>query len=85
LDQEEDKDEEMEFQDPKWSLKAVYGHSNSDSSIDERRKMLHVIYQWLMGHYVPVHHEDPALSSGGNHTCSQCGVSPQVDGDVDWL
>jgi hypothetical protein len=34
----------MEFQDAKRALKEVYGHSDSDSSIDERRKMLHVMY-----------------------------------------
>jgi hypothetical protein len=34
----------MEYQDAKRALKAVYDHSNSDSSIDQRRKTLHVMY-----------------------------------------
>jgi hypothetical protein len=41
---EDDKDEELEYQDTKRALKAVYGHSDSDSSTDERRKTLHVMY-----------------------------------------
>jgi hypothetical protein len=44
VDPEEDKDEEMEFQDTKRVLRAVYDHSDSDSSTDEHRKMLHVMY-----------------------------------------
>jgi hypothetical protein len=42
--QEDDKDEEMAFQDAKRALKAIYDHSNSNSSTDERRKQLHVMY-----------------------------------------
>jgi hypothetical protein len=38
------KEEEMEFQNTKRALKAVYGHSKSDSSTDERRKTLHIMY-----------------------------------------
>jgi hypothetical protein len=34
----------MEFQDAKRALKAVCGHSNSESSDNERRKMLHVMF-----------------------------------------
>jgi hypothetical protein len=44
VDLEEHKDEEMEFQDAKGALKAVYGHSNSKSSTNERRKTLHVMF-----------------------------------------
>jgi hypothetical protein len=40
----DDKDEEMEFQDTKSSLKAVYVHYDSDSSTDEHNKTLHVMY-----------------------------------------
>jgi hypothetical protein len=40
----DDKGEEMEYQDAKRVLKAVYGHSDSDSSTDEHRKMLHEMY-----------------------------------------
>jgi hypothetical protein len=35
----------MEFQDIKRALKVVYGHSNSESSDNERRKMLHVMFE----------------------------------------
>jgi hypothetical protein len=34
----------MEFQDAKRALKAVYGHSDSESSDNERRKALHVMF-----------------------------------------
>jgi hypothetical protein len=34
----------MEFQDVKRTQKAIYGHSNSESSDNERRKMLHVMF-----------------------------------------
>jgi hypothetical protein len=38
---DKEKDEEMEFQDAKRSLKAVYG--NSESSNNEHRKALHAM------------------------------------------
>jgi hypothetical protein len=44
VDPEEGKDEKMEFQNAKRALKAVYDHSDSNSSIDEPRKMLHIMY-----------------------------------------
>jgi hypothetical protein len=44
VDSQEDKDAEMEFQDAKRALKAVYGHSDSESSDNERRKTLHVMF-----------------------------------------
>jgi hypothetical protein len=34
----------MEFQNTKRALKAVYGHSDFDSSDDERHKQLHIMY-----------------------------------------
>jgi hypothetical protein len=34
----------MEFQDAKRALKVVYDHSDSNSSTDERRKTLHIMY-----------------------------------------
>jgi hypothetical protein len=37
-------EEEMEFQDAKRALKAVYGNSDSESSGNERRKTLHVMF-----------------------------------------
>jgi hypothetical protein len=64
VDPEEDKGEEMEFQNDKRALKAVYGHSDPDSSSgDEHRKQLHVMYgdSWdntskrvVKGHHIPV-------------------------------
>jgi hypothetical protein len=44
MDPQEEKDIEMEFQDAKRALKAVYGHSDSESSDNERRKALHVMF-----------------------------------------
>jgi hypothetical protein len=44
VDSQEEKDAEMEFQDVKRALKAIYGHSNSESSYNERRKMLHIMF-----------------------------------------
>jgi hypothetical protein len=35
----------MAFQDAERALMAVYGHSDSDSSTDERRKTLHMMYR----------------------------------------
>jgi hypothetical protein len=44
VDSQEQKDAEMEFQDAKRALKAIYGHSDSESSDNERRKTLHVMF-----------------------------------------
>jgi hypothetical protein len=44
VDSQEEKDVEIEFQDAKRTLKAVYGHSDSESSNNERRKTLHVMF-----------------------------------------
>jgi hypothetical protein len=41
-DPEEDKEEKMEYQDAKRTLKAVYDHS--DSSTDEHHKVLHIMF-----------------------------------------
>jgi hypothetical protein len=38
------REEEMEFQDAKRALKAVYGNSDSESSSNEHRKTLHVMF-----------------------------------------
>jgi hypothetical protein len=43
VDPEEGKDEK-EFQNAKRALKAVYGHSDSESSDNERHKALHVMF-----------------------------------------
>jgi hypothetical protein len=45
VDSQEEKDAEMEFQDAKRALKAVYGHSDSESSDNECHKMLHVMFR----------------------------------------
>jgi uncharacterized Zn finger protein (UPF0148 family) len=45
VDSQEQKDAEMEFQDAKRALKAVYGHSDSESDDNERCKMLHVMFE----------------------------------------
>jgi hypothetical protein len=44
MDPLEEKDVEMECQDVKRALKAVYGHSDFESSDNERRKELHVMF-----------------------------------------
>jgi hypothetical protein len=45
VDSQEEKDIEMEFQDAKRALKAVYGHSDSESNDNEHRKTLHVMFR----------------------------------------
>jgi hypothetical protein len=45
VDPREEKDVEMEFQDAKRALKAVYGHSDSESSDNERHKVLHFMFR----------------------------------------
>jgi hypothetical protein len=45
VDSQEEKDAEIEFQDAKRALKSVYGHSDSESSDNERRKTLHVMFE----------------------------------------
>jgi hypothetical protein len=47
LDSQEEKDVEMEFQDAKRALKAIYDHSDSKSSDNERCKTLHVMLEAL--------------------------------------
>jgi hypothetical protein len=42
---QEEKDAKMEFQDAKRALKAVYGHSDSESNDIERCKTLHVMFR----------------------------------------
>jgi hypothetical protein len=44
MDSQEEKDVEMEFQDARKVLKAVYGHSDSESVDNECRKALHVMF-----------------------------------------
>jgi hypothetical protein len=46
MDPEEEKEEEdMKFQKAKRDLKAVYGHSDSESSDNEHRKMFHIMFR----------------------------------------
>jgi hypothetical protein len=44
VDPQEEKDVEMEFQDARRALKAVYGHSDSESNDNERCKAFHVMF-----------------------------------------
>jgi hypothetical protein len=44
VDSQEEKDAEMECQEAKRAVKAIYGHSDSESSDNEHRKMLHVMF-----------------------------------------
>jgi hypothetical protein len=41
----EDKDDGLGFQKAKMDLKAVYSHSNSESSDNEHRKMLYIMFR----------------------------------------
>jgi hypothetical protein len=43
MDPEEEKDEEMVFQNDKREMKAVYDHSDSESNDNECRKVLHAM------------------------------------------
>jgi hypothetical protein len=45
VDSQVEKDVEMEFQDAKRALKAFHGHSDSESSDNEHRKMLHIMFR----------------------------------------
>jgi hypothetical protein len=45
MDPQEEKDSEIEFQDAKRALKVIYGHSDSKSSDNERRKALQVMFR----------------------------------------
>jgi hypothetical protein len=42
---EEERDEEMAFQNAKMEMKAIYGHSDSESSDNEHHKVLHVMFR----------------------------------------
>jgi hypothetical protein len=43
-EEDKEKDEEMAFQDAKRALKAIYSHSDSNSSTNERHKQLYILY-----------------------------------------
>jgi hypothetical protein len=45
MDTEGDKDEDMTFWNTKREMKAVYGHSNFESSDNEHYKSLHVMFK----------------------------------------
>jgi hypothetical protein len=45
LDPEVDKDGDLGFQRAKRDLKVVYGHSDSESSDNERHKMLYIMFE----------------------------------------
>jgi hypothetical protein len=44
VDPKEDKDNGLGFQKARRDLKAIYGHFNSKSSDNERRKMLYIMF-----------------------------------------
>jgi hypothetical protein len=50
MDPEEEKNKEMAFQNVKREMKAVYGHSDSDSNDSEHRKALHIMFggSWVI-------------------------------------
>jgi hypothetical protein len=56
MDPKEDNDEEMAFQNAEREMKAIYGHSDSESSDNERRKALHIMFggSWdiMSGHVI---------------------------------
>jgi hypothetical protein len=71
---DKEKDKEMTFQDAKRALKAVYGHSDSDSDTNECCKQLHVLYgvswditsrrvvkkmRWVLAEALPAPREAP--------------------------
>jgi hypothetical protein len=45
VDPEEDKDDGLRFQKAKRDLKVIYDHSDSESSDNERCKMLYVMFE----------------------------------------
>jgi hypothetical protein len=45
MDPREEKDTEMEFQDAKRALKAIYGNSDSESSNNKHHKALHIMFK----------------------------------------
>jgi hypothetical protein len=49
VDLEEDMNNGLGFQEAKRDLKAVYGHSDSESSDNERRKTLYVMFEGSLG------------------------------------
>jgi hypothetical protein len=52
------------------ALKAVYGHSDSDSSTDERRKALHIMYRGSWEYYILARRQDFAPSGGSGRSFS---------------
>jgi hypothetical protein len=44
MDLEEEKDEEMAFQNAKREMKAIYGHSDSKFGDNKSHKVLHVMF-----------------------------------------
>jgi hypothetical protein len=93
VDPQEEKDVEMEFQDARRALKSVYGHSGSESSDNEHRKALHVMFrgggpchvQRFLGHHVYAHHQNPALGDCSRSPSTKSSTAPQVGGNSDWV
>jgi hypothetical protein len=64
-------EEEMEFQDAKRALKAVYHNSDSESSSNERHKTLHVMF----GGSRHLHQKSRRTSSGWRR---RLGLTPLI-------
>jgi hypothetical protein len=71
-----EKDEELEFQDAKRALKAVYGNSDSESSDNECSRTLHVML---------ARRHDLAPRNHGCGASTKSSAAPWVDGDADWV
>jgi hypothetical protein len=81
VDSQEEKDAAMEFQDAKRALKAVYGHSDSKSSDNERHKMLHVMFggSWAITSRCVVKTLRREVAA------AESGTAPQVGENPDWV
>jgi hypothetical protein len=75
VNSQEEKDTEMKFQDAKRALKAIYGHSNSESSNNEHCKTS------MSCSEVP----GPSRLGGLSRLCAdaESNTAPQVGGNLD--
>jgi hypothetical protein len=83
VDLQEEKDVEMEFQDAKRALKAVYGHSDSESSDNERRKKLHAMFggSWAITSRRVIKTLRREIAA----VAPALKAAPQVGGNPDWV
>jgi hypothetical protein len=85
VDPQEEKDAEMEFQDAKRALMAVYGHSDTESSDNERRKAIPRHVRRFLGHHIQTCHQDSASRDCGGGPSTESSTTPQVGGNSDWV